>query len=45
MNREGGYRLTRVVLVGDRADTVAHHRLPDIASVHAWLGATLPVVL
>ena len=27
------------VLVGDRAGSVARHRLPDIASVHAWLGA------
>lgn len=26
------------VLVGNRAGSIARHRLPDIASVHAWLG-------
>ncbi len=34
VNAHGGHS----VLVGDRADTVARHRLADIASVHAWLG-------
>lgn len=28
------------ILVGDRAGTAARYRLPDIAAVHAWLGAT-----
>ena len=27
------------VLVGDRGGSAARYRLPDIAAVHAWLGA------
>jgi len=27
------------ILVGDRVGSIARHRLPDIAAVHAWLGA------
>lgn len=26
------------ILVGEREETVAHYRLPDVASVHDWLG-------
>ncbi|MEL7189833.1 MAG: trehalose-phosphatase [Pseudomonadota bacterium] len=26
------------ILVGDRASTAAHYRLPDVGSVHRWLG-------
>ena len=42
---EHGFRVVEArgglgVLVGDRAGSIARHRLPDIAAVHAWLGAS-----